>query len=337
MSQSSPKDIPAWASAYSKKLDRYSDLFFADLDPRSTTHSGAQGGVIRDDADRSPRPVLRVTFVGVATILIDDGTTSIMIDGFFSRPSFAQVAFTLLSPDRKKIETALEKLGVSSLAAVVVTHSHYDHALDSPLVAKLTGAKLVGSESTANIARGYAKLGFDMKNMISVEPAQPLSFGDFTVTLFPAAHCPHAAAPGVITKPVKPPAYWSEYRVGECYSVLIEHRSRSILVHSSAGFIRGALRNVHADLIYLGIASLGIRGETYRREYWEQVVKQIGASRVVPIHWDHFFSPIDRPVSPLQIFDDFNRTMDFLKRHGDADGIDIKLQKIWQTVNPFEP
>ena len=41
------------------------------------------------------------------------------------------------------------------LDAVICVHTHFDHALDSALVAERTGAKLVGGTSTANVGRGH--------------------------------------------------------------------------------------------------------------------------------------------------------------------------------------
>ena len=41
------------------------------------------------------------------------------------------------------------------VAAVIPLHAHYDHAMDAPEVARRTGALLLGSESSANVARGW--------------------------------------------------------------------------------------------------------------------------------------------------------------------------------------
>jgi L-ascorbate metabolism protein UlaG (beta-lactamase superfamily) len=95
---------------------------------------------------------LTVMFIGVATLLFDDGETAIMTDGYFSRPT--QNELRSITPDRAAISKALKRAGVTSLAAVIPVHSHFDHALDSPIVAMETGALLVGSSSTANIGRG---------------------------------------------------------------------------------------------------------------------------------------------------------------------------------------
>ena len=84
---------------------------------------------------------LRVTFLGVSTLLFDDGETAWMTDGFFTRPSLSQVLFGKIESDRGLVAKALEHLHVTKLKAVIPIHSHYDHALDSALVAQLTGAK----------------------------------------------------------------------------------------------------------------------------------------------------------------------------------------------------
>ena len=44
--------------------------------------------------------------------------------------------------------------GASEVAAVVPVHTHFDHAMDSAVVAQRTGATRVGGESTANVGRG---------------------------------------------------------------------------------------------------------------------------------------------------------------------------------------
>ena len=54
-----------------------------------------------------------------------------------------------------RVDGCLARVGVTRLAAVVPVHTHFDHALDSALVADRTGAQLVGGESAANVGRGH--------------------------------------------------------------------------------------------------------------------------------------------------------------------------------------
>ena len=41
---------------------------------------------------------LTVTWLGVSTLLLDDGSSALMTDGFFSRPSLARVGLGKVSP-----------------------------------------------------------------------------------------------------------------------------------------------------------------------------------------------------------------------------------------------
>ena len=53
-----------------------------------------------------------VTFLGVASLLLDDGDTAVMTDGFFSRPALRKVAFGKLAPNPHRIDCALARLGL---------------------------------------------------------------------------------------------------------------------------------------------------------------------------------------------------------------------------------
>ena len=71
-------------------------------------------------------------FFGVSTIALFDGETTLLTDGFFSRPSAQQVLAGRVSPNHAAIDEALQKAGIGEAAAVLVAHSHYDHALMPP-------------------------------------------------------------------------------------------------------------------------------------------------------------------------------------------------------------
>lgn len=109
---------------------------------------------------------MHATFLGVSTILLSDGETSLMTDGFFSRPPLLRSMLRPLRPDGAAVDRALTRTRTDRLAAVLVAHSHYDHAMDSPTVAERTGAELVGSPSTRHIAEGY---GFAMDRFRTIQ------------------------------------------------------------------------------------------------------------------------------------------------------------------------
>jgi L-ascorbate metabolism protein UlaG (beta-lactamase superfamily) len=277
--------------------------------------------------------VLRVTFLGVSTLLFDDGRTALLTDGFFSRPGLLRVAFGRLRPDIARIDAALGRAGITRLAAVLVAHSHYDHALDAPVVAQRTGALLVGSSSTAVIGAGYS---LQADRFVPAPVAQPLRLGGFTVTAMQSAHSHPDRFPGTIDEPLTLPARASRYRTGDCYSFHIGHDDGSALVHASANFRPGALAGLRADVVYLGIGQLGRSSEQFRYEYWRQVVEPVQPKRVVPIHWDRFTRPLSRPLQPLpRAVDDQRATMAFLARRCAESDIELVVPTAFVPTHPF--
>jgi L-ascorbate metabolism protein UlaG (beta-lactamase superfamily) len=276
---------------------------------------------------------LRVTFLGVSTLLFDDGETAILVDGFFSRPGAVHSLVGHIEPDVERVTTSLTRAGIERLAAVITVHSHYDHAMDSPLVADRTGALLVGSESTANIARGW---GLSEERLRIVTAQGTESFGRFRVTLIPSAHFPHGMAMGEIHKPLVTPARAVDYKEGGSYSVLIEHDGKTLLVQGSAGFVPGRLRGRRAEVVFLGTAGLGTREPEYRDAYWREVVAAVAARRVIAIHWDDFTRPLDKPLVPLpRLLDDVSASFDFFIARAGAEKIDFKLVSAWTKIDPF--
>jgi L-ascorbate metabolism protein UlaG (beta-lactamase superfamily) len=279
----------------------------------------------------APGPRVTVSFLGVATLLISDGETSLMTDGFFTRPPKRSVFLGRIAPDPERIARSLEKAGVDRLAAVFPVHSHYDHAMDSPEVARRAGALLVGSESTANIARGA---GFPENRIRVVKPGEPMDFGAFTVTEIPSQHFPHGMAMGEISSPLVPPASAMEYREGGSFSVLVEHEAGSLLIQGSAGWQEGALAGRHADVVLLGIGGLGTRDDAYRESYWREVVAAVSPRCVIPIHWDDFTLPLAEQLEPSPgILDDVPASLDFLiQKTSDSGSIGMGLLPVWKPV-----
>lgn len=281
----------------------------------------------------APGAGLRVTFLGVSTLLFDDGETAILTDGFFTRPGKAATFFGQVAPDIPVIEQTLKRAGIAKLAAVIPVHSHYDHAMDSPAVAERTGALLVGSKSTAMIGRGW---GLPEDRIRIVRDGETLTFGKFRVTMILSVHFPHPIARGEIEAPIKPPVHSFAYRDGGAYSIVIEHEGRSLLVQGSAGFVDGVLDKSRADVVFLGIGGLGTKDDPYRDAYWRQVVAPVKPRRIIPIHWDDFSFPLDQPLKPLPPpLDNVPVSMDYLIGRAAREGVDIRMPPPWERFDPF--
>ena len=282
---------------------------------------------------------LTATFFGVSTILFDDGETRILIDGFFSRPSPLRVVLLKLQPNEGRIRRAMADGGITALSAILVSHSHYDHAMDAPALAAMTGATVYGSSSTKQLMIGERNKeelepqpGHGSKAKRVLEDGQFRKLTDtavtirrFTIRAVQSGHSPCDRVTGDILRPLVPPARRREWRTGNCYSLVIGHSGRNILVHGSAGFIYGALDNVHVDTLYLGIARLGTQPDEYKEAYWREVVEATNPRLIIPVHWDNFTRSLDRPLRrPPVCFDDVPRALEFIK--GKCDKADIALK-----------
>lgn len=274
-----------------------------------------------------------VTWAGVTTLLVDDGASAVLTDGFFSRPSLLQVGLGRIAPSEPRIDGCLGRLGVRQLDAVLPVHTHFDHAMDSAVVAERTGARLIGGISAAHIGH---RLPAD--RVVVVTPGEPVRAGAFDITLVIGDHCPPDRFPGRIEAPVTPPVRASAYRCGEAWSTLINHRptGRTLLVVGSAGFVPGALTGHRADVVYLGVGQLGLQPERYLTDYWDETVRTVGTRRVVLIHWDDFFRPLDRPLRALPYAgDDLDVSMRVLSRLAADDGVALHLPTLWQPADPW--
>ncbi|MFY7068453.1 MBL fold metallo-hydrolase [Nocardiopsis changdeensis] len=305
---------------------------FAVLDGLTAPDLAAWDGLWQEPAPPEPG-ALRVKFLGVSTLLLHDGEHAVLTDGFFSRPSPLRLALGGIAPDRARIRACLRRYGVGRVDALFVAHSHYDHALDSATVAAMTGATLMGSASTRNIALGQ---GFPGHRFREVVTGRTVEVGGFELTALPAAHSPGDRAPGSVRAPLWTPARASGYRTGDCYALHVHHGGRGLLVQASANSVPGALDGYRAETVYLGIGALGRQDEEFRERYWEHTVTALGARRVVPIHWDDFLRPLHRPLRPLPLlFDDMAASMDFLVGRGRADGVSVRLPRLGRDADPW--
>ncbi|MGB3049984.1 MAG: MBL fold metallo-hydrolase [Polyangiales bacterium] len=255
-------------------------------------------------AQTLPTDAITVRYTGTATLVFSDGETTWMTDGWFSRPGPLQVLFGNIGPDLDAITQGLERNEVDDLSAVFPLHSHYDHAMDAPEVAKRTGALLLGSESTANIARGW---GLPEEQIRVVADREPIALGKFTVTPIELRHFqfpdPRMAARALgdpeIDAPLTPPVATFDYRVGKAYALHVAHPKGTWLILGSAGFVEGALEPYDADVVFLGVGALGSQTDAYRETYWKESVERTNPSRVIPIHWDSLTGPAEGPFTGM--------------------------------------
>jgi L-ascorbate metabolism protein UlaG (beta-lactamase superfamily) len=200
-----------------------------------------------------------------------------------------------------------------------------------------TGALLVGSESTLNIGRG---LGLPEGRMRRVQPGERLSFGRWTLTFIASRHVPlpfaRAGVVETVDAPLVPPAHSLKWREGQTWAIVVEHAAAApLLVLGSAGFIPGGLQGVRAATVFLGVGGAGKQPVEYLSQWWDESVKRVGAKRVIPIHWDDFGEPLDKPLLAFPyLVDDLGVTMKHLTAWAARDGVELRMPLL---LTPFAP
>ena len=251
-------------------------------------------------SEQVPAGAVTVRFSGTATLLFSDGQTRWMTDGWFSRPGPLRVLFGTISPDLEAIDYGLAQNHVETLAAVLPLHSHYDHAMDAPEVARRTGALLLGSESTANIGRGW---GLPESQIQVLVDRQPVRIGKFVITPIASQHFQfpdpalreRALGDPLLTAPLVPPVSTFDYPVGVPYVLHVAHPKGNWLIVGSAGYVAGALYGLTADTVFLGVGGLGAQTPLYMETFWRETVTAVSPLRVIPIHFDSLTAPLEGP------------------------------------------
>lgn len=236
---------------------------------------------------------LTVKWFGISTLLIDDGETQIMTDGFFSRPSLFDLALKRpIAPEKNTIKDIIKAHKINRLAAIMPVHSHYDHAMDSGEVAKQTGAILMGSKSTAMAGRSS---NLPEEKIHIVETGRTYPFGKFKITFLESKHAPlpsNDAIDGEIEEVFDLPTPYTTWKLGKVYTILIDHPKGSMLVQGSAGYIPGALKNVNVDVVFLGTGGLKRQTKEYQETYIFETVTHTNPDTVYTIHHDNMFGPL---------------------------------------------
>jgi L-ascorbate metabolism protein UlaG (beta-lactamase superfamily) len=203
---------------------------------------------------------LRVQFFGVSTLLISDGHTSIMVDGFFSRPGVTALAFKPLEPDLPRIRSALALGDVNCLDAIIVAHSHHDHVMDTAAVALATNAIVFGSTSTEKVVRGG---GLSANRVQVIRTREQKCIGKFTLTFIESPHSSDSPFHGKIRAPVGPKPRVEELKQGQNFSFFLQHPKGNILVVPSANSFPTTFDGVRASIVFLGIGGLGRQSDDF--------------------------------------------------------------------------
>ena len=233
---------------------------------------------------------LELAWLGVSGYRLTYEGVSVFIDPYVSRvPLRSLLLRRVAMPDERMIDRFAGAPG--PVAGVLVGHTHFDHAVDAPAIARRHGANAYGSPSLAHLMRlhGLGELA------VEVVPHRPYELGPFVVRFVPSRHsklllgrkvpmdgeltCDHldGLAPGA-------------YRCGAVWGIRIDVAGVVLYHQGSADLDDAQLRDGPVDVFLAGVA-----GRSVTPRYWERILPRLDPRIIVPTHYDNFFSPLGRP------------------------------------------
>ena len=129
-------------------------------------------------AEPSSRGSVVLKWLGTAGWEIQIGQTVILIDPFITRGEANPTA------EWKTDEEAVLK-AIKRADYIFAGHSHADHIADVPFIAKKFGSKVIGSQTTTNIA---LTAGVDKSQLVTISGGENLDFKDFSVQVIESEH-----------------------------------------------------------------------------------------------------------------------------------------------------
>jgi L-ascorbate metabolism protein UlaG (beta-lactamase superfamily) len=234
---------------------------------------------------------LRITWLGTAGHVLETGRTTILIDPFVTRTPLRKLV-RKIEPNDDAIQRWIPK----KVDVVLCGHSHYDHLLDAPRIAKITGAKIVGSRSTSAFARAA---GVPEDRIVTVPASGArMRFGDVEVRFVPSLHgkivLGRVPFPGEVTRPPRLPVRAWHYKMGGAFGLLVRAAGVSVYHNGSADLLDAEVAGERADVLLVGLA-----GRRATRDYLGRLSRALGPSVVLPTHHDAFFAPLEEGLRLL--------------------------------------
>jgi len=210
------------------------------------------------------------------------------VDPFLSRPGLLAVArHHTLHPAHDLIERYVPRAD-----AILVGHTHYDHALDVPVLAAARRCRAYGSASLHTLMGLHGMAA----SCDVVTPGRTFALGPFEVTFVRSLHSKLVAglrvnAEGEITCDHLDGMHQRRYRCGQVWGIHIAVAGRTFYHQGSANLDESELRQHRVDYFLCGIAGRG-----FSPDFTSRALRALSPNTLIAHHHDNFFLPLDQPI-----------------------------------------
>jgi L-ascorbate metabolism protein UlaG (beta-lactamase superfamily) len=249
---------------------------------------------------------LELTHFGAAGWRITDGRTVVLLDPYLSRLRFRGRPYgppeaPAVPGDRRPV-VGMDEVPVPDTAAldrhlpaadlILLSHSHFNHCMDMPHLARRTGATVVGTESTANVARIG---GVGEAQLVTVRGGEDYDFGAASVRVVPSLHSALSGKryfqSGVIARRNRP-LRLGEYLEGGTLAYLVRLGGRTVLAFGSMNYVEREVEGLRPDVVLVAAA----RPRREIHDYTGRLLRALGRPPVVvATHWDDQGLPFGAP------------------------------------------
>ncbi len=231
---------------------------------------------------------LDVRWLGTAGFRFTYEGTTLLIDPYVTRLPLGDLV------RRRVVPSAPDAVArwIDHADAVLVGHTHFDHALDVPAIARRFHARTFGSRSLAHLMAIHGLAD----QAIEVEPHRDYEVGPFRFHFVPSVHSKLQLGYGIpysgeLTCDHVDELTPQAYRCGQVWGIWLEVAGVTFYHQGSADFLDDELRDRDVDYFLCGIS-----GRRFTPHYVERIVATLQPRAIVPTHYDDFFRALDQPM-----------------------------------------
>jgi L-ascorbate metabolism protein UlaG (beta-lactamase superfamily) len=249
---------------------------------------------------------VRLTHLGAAGWEITDGRLVILMDPYLSRlryrarfglmdtPELAGDTRRSFGPDDDLVsDTAAIDAHITRADFILISHSHFNHSLDMPYIARKTGATVIGTESTTILARSG---GVPEPQLLTVRGGEDYQFGALSIKVIPSLHSAlngkHYYDGRVVPRDFHGPRRMDNDVEGGTLAYLLRLAGHRIVWFGSMNYLERELHGLRPNVALIAAA----RQRLEIHDYTGRLMRVLDRPpRVFATHWDEQSLPYGAP------------------------------------------